>query len=277
MKQMLLKLLLTTFALSVPPALIMSAEPTDPDKFKEAIRLDPKNAKIYIDRGIAYFRRHELDRAIGDFNQAIELDPTIASAYEWRGATYLKKGDSNEGIKDFGRAIELDPTNVIVRINRANVYRGKGEFQKAIADLNICIRLRPEDANVLAVRGECLNRTGQFEMAIRDYQEAIRLIPKHAQANNGLAWVRATCPVAQLRDANEAVKYATKACELTNWTMWQCIDTLAAAFAEAGNFESAVMYQKKAMEMNDVSGSNRDDMQHRLTLYQQHKPYHNEK
>jgi len=86
--------------------------------------------------------------------------------------------------------------------------------------------------------------------------------------------LRATCPVESFRNGKEAVEDATKACELTNWKRWDWIDTLAAAYAETGNFEQAVRYEKQAMSMDDVRENDRSKMQGRLLLYEQHQPYH---
>ena len=91
-------------------------------------------------------------------------------------------------------------------------------------------------------------------------------------ALNSLAWLRATCPETGTRDGKEAVKLAIKACELSNWTYWGYIDTLAAAYAEAGDFKDAVKYQKEALKMVEKS-TGHPELQRRLALYEQKQPY----
>ncbi len=79
-----------------------------------------------------------------------------------------------------------------------------------------------------------------------------------------MAWLRATCPVARVRNGKEAVEAATNACELTNWEKWEYIDALAGAFAEAGDFEKAVNYQEQAIQMLGVADGDRREMGQRL-------------
>ncbi|UCE50418.1 MAG: tetratricopeptide repeat protein, partial [Phycisphaerales bacterium] len=100
--------------------------------------------------------------------------------------------------------------------------------------------------------------------------------PALALPLHGLAWLQATYPLAELRDGTEAIKNATRACELTNWEEGSSIDTLAAAYAEAGDFESAVKWQEKAIALVSKPWRHMLDegMKGRLELYQAHKPYH---
>jgi tetratricopeptide (TPR) repeat protein len=100
--------------------------------------------------------------------------------------------------------------------------------------------------------------------------------PAIALPLHGLAWLQATYPLAELRNGTEAIKNATRACELTNWKEGSSIDTLAAAYAEAGDFESAVKWQEKAITLVSKPWRHMLDvgMKARLELYQAHKPYH---
>ena len=84
---------------------------------------------------------------------------------------------------------------------------------------------------------------------------------------------RATCPDATLRDGRQAVAAATRACELTAWKDPGLLDTLAAACAEAGDFDAAVRWQTKAGAMVHDAGS-RSGFEARLALYRAKKPYH---
>jgi tetratricopeptide (TPR) repeat protein len=115
-----------------------------------------------------------------------------------------------------------------------------------------------------------------YDKAIEDFSEAIRLDPQSAGAYEYLAWIRATCPKAAFRDGNKAIEHATKACELSAWKDAGKIDTLAAADAEAGNFQEAVKWQKMAIErgFNDSALALR--ARARLNLYEEGKPYRDE-
>ena len=88
---------------------------------------------------------------------------------------------------------------------------------------------------------------------------------------NYLAWLRATCPDEKCRNGQQAVEYATKACEMAQWKDEEYLDTLAAASAEAGDFDKAVEWQKKGMDLAPTS--KKADFESRLKLYQEKKPY----
>ncbi len=115
---------------------------------------------------------------------------------------------------------------------------------------------------------------GKFAEAISDCEEAVRVDPGYALLLNGLAWLRATCLVAEFRDGARAVEQASKACELTNFKKAHYVGTLAAAYAEAGDFDSAVKQQKKAIDLLTAEEEYlRADFEERLKLYQSGKPY----
>ncbi len=119
-------------------------------------------------------------------------------------------------------------------------------------------------------------RRTQYDKAIADLMSVIKIDPNHVIAYNSIAWLQATCPEAQSRDGTKAVENATKACELTNWKNLIYLDTLAAAYAEKGDFESAVNWQKKAIDfppknkLSELQAS----FETRLKLYRSNKPYH---
>jgi tetratricopeptide (TPR) repeat protein len=115
----------------------------------------------------------------------------------------------------------------------------------------------------------------------RNYSKAIAMYEKAAEQGeadgyNGLAWVLATCPLAAFRDGRRAVEAATRACELTEWKNPNNLDTLAAAFAESGDFESAVKWQTKQLETLDLTPSQIADAKAHLALFKLHKPFRTE-
>jgi hypothetical protein len=90
---------------------------------------------------------------------------------------------------------------------------------------------------------------------------------------NESAWLLATCPDEKVRSAQLAFTRASAACELTRWRDPACLDTLAAACAEQGNFEKAVEWATKAIDLKPQDEPFRRDVQRRLDLYRAGMPY----
>jgi hypothetical protein len=111
-----------------------------------------------------------------------------------------------------------------------------------------------------------------YRAAITAGTEIVRLSPKNADAHNQLAWRLATCLDASVRDGPKAVTYARKACELTGWENANILDTLAAAYAEAGQFDEAETWQTKAFLLAGEAQKLRYGA--RLKSYRARKPYH---
>jgi Flp pilus assembly protein TadD len=125
-----------------------------------------------------------------------------------------------------------------------------------------------------------LEKKGEYDKALKDYSEAIRLNPKDARAYNNIASLQATCSGQHIRDGQKAIQNANKAYELSGGKEWQPLSTLAAAYAESGNFGKAVEWEMKAIEMakNDKSVAAKDieDERSFLELYKHGKPNHEE-
>jgi hypothetical protein len=96
--------------------------------------------------------------------------------------------------------------------------------------------------------------------------ELARVYPDLVEAQLRSAWIRATCRDAEYRDGKRAVASATRACELTNWRDSEALSVLAAAFAESGEFGSAVKWQQKAMSLTAQLTGDRN-LQEGLALY----------
>src|SRR5262249_43587061 len=175
--------------------------------FDTAIRLDPKNALTYYNRGNAWLRKKDYDKAISDSNEAIRLDQKCEHAYRLRDTArsrkeadalfYLERGNDRfnrrdyvKASQDYNEVIRLDPTEPDNYILPGNAWSSKEDYDKAIQDYNQAIRLDPTKALYFYFRGSAWMEKKDYDKAIKDFNEAIRLDPKCEDAYTGrsTAW-----------------------------------------------------------------------------------------
>jgi Flp pilus assembly protein TadD len=240
----------------------------------QSIRLDPKVVAAYNNRGSAYMQKGDFDRAIVDFEQAIQLDPKDARVHMNCGTSYMGKRNFDKAIAAYDQAVALDPKDARIRMNRGTAYMRKLDYDQAISNYGQAIQLDPKDARARMNRGTAHMRRRDYERAISDYDQAIRLNPRDATAYKNIAWLLAACPQLPYRDGKKAVEYASKACALSEWKDPNAVKTLAAAYAEVGDFESAVKWEVQYLGTPDQIARATLNAESRLSLYQTHKRYY---
>jgi tetratricopeptide (TPR) repeat protein len=241
--------------------------------YDEAIKLNSSNAGTYVNRALALAKKGKFDSAMNDYAKAISLNPQQWEAYFNRAAELRDQEKLCEAVADLEKVMELNPDFVGAYMNRANIYVRQGELDQAIDDYNAALLRNPNLADLHVTRANTFLLKKDYRHALLDFQTAVQMnMEKPARALNSLAWLRATCPEAEIRNGKEAVELALKACELSQWKDWGIIDTLAAAYAEEGDFEQAIKYQRQALELGG-SSNGYENIKNHLALYEQHKPY----
>jgi tetratricopeptide (TPR) repeat protein len=242
----------------------------------EAIRLDPYSAAWLSNRGMVYLELQQYDNAIRDFGEAIRFDPGDALTFNNRGMAYKAKREYDPAIWDYSVAIRLDPRLSDAYFNRGNAYKAKREYDAAVSEYSQAIRLDPKWSDAYFNRANAHSARRAYAEAVSDYSEVIRLDPKDADACSSLAWVLATCPEETVRNGKKAVEYATKACELTSWKASYFLATLAAAYAEIGEFDEAIHWQKRALQSPQYAREEGETARQRIKLFENRKPYREE-
>ena len=243
----------------------------DVDDTAAVITQDDAKLRIRVrTRGISPWS----DAHLRKLTDLIEKNPE-ASTYLSRSRIWNYKGEYDKAIADYSEAIRLDPRNATTYCNRGDLWREGGEHDKALADYGEAIRLDWRCGDAYSNRGDLWREKGEHDKAIADYNEAVRRVfwrlKHHDHTRAKLAWLLATSPVDALRDGRKAIEHATRACQLPKWKHCEWIDTLAAAYAEAGDFQRAVKWQQKAVDMSPEN--QKEDYRLRLELYKSSKPY----
>ncbi len=231
----------------------VSATPVALQFFSEAIRREPQAASNYVNRATIFVTQQDYRQALKDYDRAIELDPESALPYQERGVTYSQLGNLDAAIADFNEAIELDPEPPQPYNNRAVAWAQLGEFDKALADLNKVIEIQPDYAYAYFNRGSVWRDLSEYRAACADYQQCLKLDPKFPRPHNGLAWLYATCPDDDVRNGELAVKHGKEAVRLSAGKNDKYLGTLAAGYAEAGDFRQAIDTLQQAIAQNPTN------------------------
>jgi tetratricopeptide (TPR) repeat protein len=189
-------------------------------------------------------------------------------------STPLDPAPKTARIQDLSMAIARSPRDPKFYVERAQAYEANGQYKTALADLDEAMTLRPDSAKYRYLRGIAYAYAGDEQAAKQDFARAEAMEPDSAESYNARAWLMATAPDPQMRDGKKAVESATRACEMTNWNDPDMLGTLAAAYAETGNFADAIKWQQKALDLTSPTLLvTFNERQARLALYQNHRPW----
>jgi tetratricopeptide (TPR) repeat protein len=211
--------------------------------FNEAIRLQASYTPAYAARAQAWAKKHYRDREIADYDEAIRRDPNNPAYRVARAEAWSAQGMHYED------ALRMEPNNPSFWVSRGNEWRRDLKLDDAIADYTRALQIDPRYAAAFIARGNTWKQRRSFDRAIQEFSELIRIDPQNALAHMTLARILATCHENQFRNGNWAVDEATRACDLTRWQDPDCLDTLAAAYAEVGDFASAINWQNQAIKL----------------------------
>jgi Flp pilus assembly protein TadD len=245
------------------------------DHYHKAIQINPDRYDAYYSLGAALADEGRWDEAIENYRKAIQLKPDYAFAFNNLGNALVAKGQLQEAIQNYRRAIQLAPTYSTALNNLGVALAAHGEFDKAIQSYRKAVQSNPRNSEAHVNLGLTLGQLGRTREAMDQYRQALQLDPDLTTALNNLAWALATSPDDRLRNGAEAVHLAEHACELTHYTQPWFVGTLAAAYAETGQFPEAVALAEKAGQIAAATGQAPLVMKERqlLELYRAGKPY----
>jgi tetratricopeptide (TPR) repeat protein len=174
--------------------------------------LNPKGSSYVGDRGIAYFRQGEFEKAIADLTQSIALGPALADPYTYRGHAYALLGEHERALSDLSRAIALEPKNARPYASRARAFVERGETERALADVERSLEINPGQTDAYLVRGAAYAHQGAFDRALKDYNRVLAVDNKNAEAYGSRCAIYLTIdePERGLADCNHAIELNPK-------------------------------------------------------------------
>jgi Tfp pilus assembly protein PilF len=187
----------------------------------------------------------------------------------------LERGDVAGAKRNVDGVLQRDPTFWPALYVRAQIYLRQGKYDLALKDCSEALRQDRSVIEAALLRADINCRLGKYAEGLKEYNYLVSLHPKNvtlARILSDRAWFYATCPDGSFRNGQQAVKDAKVACSIMVWKDENMIDTLAAAYAETGDFNSAVQYAAQALAMKDISPTDSKRIQRHLESFQQRKP-----
>ena len=187
----------------------------------------------------------------------------------------LKSGNLAGAKRNVDAALQVDSTMWPALYVRAQILASQGKYDLAIQDCNEALRQYRGCVEAALLRAKINSHLGKYAEASKEFNYLVSLHPRSvtlARALSDRAWFLATCPDPSFRNGQQAVKDAKAACSLMVWKDEHMIDTLAAAYAETGDFESAMRYAQQALGVKDISAEDSKKIQRHLELFKQNKP-----
>jgi tetratricopeptide (TPR) repeat protein len=240
--------------------------------FNRALELDEEDLESKLLRVRALQLNGDAKAARADLDELLKRQPRLAAALELRAVLAANSRDFNQAIADFEELLKLAPKNPELLAQIGILYQANKKPAAAIEKFTTALEQKSDLFPALRARADAYLSLGKQADAIADYEKAIKIQGKDSSVLNNLAWVLATSPDEKLRDGKRSIELATLACEVTDYKAAHILSTLAAAYAETGQWDEAVKWSKKAVELGD-DDLIKDQLKKELASYEAKKPW----
>lgn len=243
--------------------------------FAHAARMTGQNTVAHYILGALYDSQGKIDMATTEFTEAVTDDPGNVKALCGLGYIFCNEGKLDEATAEYQAALRVAPDFVKAHFGLAEVLVKERNFDQAINEFSLALQLDPDVPDAHYQLAGLYSAKGDTAAAISQLEDTVRLAPDWPLALNNLAWMRATEQDPTLRNGAEAAELAKRAVALTGKNDPSTLDTLAAAYAEAGQFTDAA--QTAATAIQNANAANETNLakeiELRLKLYQSGHPY----
>lgn len=241
------------------------------DDLDHVLSTQPATPALLLLRATAYQQLGDLERALTDVEQVLRVQPRFGPALRLRGVLLAGTGKLDDAVTDLKTALEDDPQDEELLLQLATLYRMKKQTPTAIEYYTQVIEAAPEGPLGYQGRADAYLSIGKQAEALADYEQALKLEPENTSVLNNLAWLLATSPNDDLRDGARSIELGTKAAELTEYKQAHILSTLAAGYAESGDFETAKKWSQKAVDTG--SPELQEPLRKELESYQRGEPW----
>jgi len=256
--------------------------------FTHALQVTEKNYYAHYMVGNQYVVQGDYSQSISHYDAALAIKPNMHEAHFNKALSLLNLDQPQEelAIWHFQQALGFGHDVLKTETQLGRCLLAIGENEQAAGHLRVAVEQDPTHEPAITALGTAWLRLDRAEDVIALYQKLLGQTGNGAlrlpQLAGHLAWILATHPRRELRDAQQAILLATAACEATDFRNPRLLDALAAAHAEAGNFTEALDLATQALQMIDASDDEvvrrewaevAENLADRIPNYQRRRPY----
>jgi tetratricopeptide (TPR) repeat protein len=243
--------------------------------YRTTLQMEPDFWDADYNLGSALLGKGDLDEAILYCEKAVAKQPNDPDTQVALANALLQKKRTDDAIVHYQKAVAIRPGYFLARAGLGRALLEKGQLDTAIENFRTALLIRPDDADCQTTLAIVLDEKGQFADAIQHYEKALEISPQSVSALNNLAWLRATCSDASLRNGATAIQLADRADQFLGGSNALVQRTLAAGYAETGQFEKAIESAQTAMRLAQMHGDNSlaDELKQEIALYELGLPF----
>jgi protein O-mannosyl-transferase len=244
--------------------------------FENSIRVADNNATAHHYLGVLLDEQGKTNEAMQQFSLAVQYNPNNVTARCGYAYSFFSRNRFAEAAQQYEAALEVEPDNAKAHYGYADTLLKLNRIGEALTHYSEALRYEPDIAGAYYQLGTAmLSAKQEPEKAILLLRSAVHFAPDWADALNTLAWALATHRSEKVRSGKEAVVLATHAVTVTRGTDPGLLDTLAATYAETGNFTNAIYEIQRAIQTANAKGQTNSiaEFESHLKSFQAQKPW----
>ncbi|MDR2641420.1 MAG: tetratricopeptide repeat protein [Planctomycetaceae bacterium] len=275
--------------LSFDAAILMRAKIyIDMGKRKEAMDIIdklrvklPNNIEILLLHATLAQDMKLFDKAIKDIDSAIDLvgndnEQQLITLKIFKVRLLTTADKFNEAMQILDELDKRMPDDLGVKMLRINAFHDQKKYKEALEMVEPLLKDHQNNLALLRLKGNILMLMHRHSDAIKIFEEVIKADPTDETTLNNLSWILSTSPIDMVRNGKRALELAIRACELSDYKAAYILSTLAAAYAEIGDFKKAIEFSQKSIDLsaNDPNVNERiNALKEELETYKKNMPY----